>query len=197
VADASASQGTGGLRLVMLGPPGSGKGTQAEILAKKLGVPAISTGEMLRRAVASGSTLGQRVESIMVSGALVDDDTMAEVVRERLARDDAAAGYLLDGYPRTMAQADTLRRILEDSGQALDAVVFIDAPEDELVRRSLARQRADDTEEVVRHRQVVYRQNTAPLIEYYERLGLLRRIDGDRTIDEVNVGIQAALGVNG
>ena len=193
MADASAS----GMRLVMLGPPGSGKGTQAEILAEALGIPAISTGEMLRRAVASGSELGRRVESIMNSGSLVDDDTMAEVVRERLARDDARAGYMLDGYPRTLAQADTLAGILESSATALDAVVFIDVPEEELVRRSLARQRADDTEEVVRRRQEVYRQNTSPLIEYYDRLGLLRRIDGDRTIEEVNQGIRGALGVNG
>ena len=185
-----------GLRLVMLGPPGSGKGTQAEILAEKLGLPAISTGEMLRRAVASGSELGQRVQSIMSSGALVDDDTMAEVVRERLGREDAAAGYLLDGYPRTLAQADTLAGILDAGNVALDAVVFIDVPEDELVRRSLLRQREDDTEEVVRRRQEVYRQSTAPLIEYYDRLGLLRRIDGDRTIEDVNAGIREALGVS-
>ena len=193
MADASASR----MRLVMLGPPGSGKGTQAEILAEALGIPAISTGEMLRRAVASGSELGQRVESIMNSGSLVDDATMAEVVRERLARDDARSGYMLDGYPRTLAQADTLAGILEGSETALDAVVFIDVPEEELVRRSLARQRADDTEEIVRRRQEVYRQNTAPLIEYYDRLGLLRRIDGDRTIEDVNQGIREALGVNG
>ena len=185
-----------GLRLVMLGPPGSGKGTQAEILAERLGIPAISTGEMLRRAVASGSELGRRVESIMASGSLVDDDTMAEVVRERLSRDDAAAGYMLDGYPRTLAQADTLASILAEGGESLDAVVFVDAPEEELVRRALARQRADDTEEVVRHRQEVYRRKTAPLIEYYERLGLLRRVDGDRTIEEVNAGILEVLGAN-
>ena len=190
-----AGANTSGLRLVMLGPPGSGKGTQAKILAEKLGVPAISTGRMLRRAVESGSELGQRVEAIVASGALVDDDTMAEVVRERLARDDAAAGYLLDGYPRTQAQADMLTRILADSGSALDAVVLIEVPEDELVRRSLARQRADDTEEIVRHRQGVYREKTAPLIEYYESLGLLRRIDGDSSIEDVNASICAALGV--
>ncbi len=196
MADASARPANG-LRLVMLGPPGSGKGTQAEILAERLGIPAISTGEMLRRAVDSGSALGQRVESIMASGALVDDETMAEVVRERLSRDDASDGYLLDGYPRTLEQADTLAGILEDSSSALDAVIFVDAPEDELVRRALARQRADDTEQVVRHRQEVYREKTAPLIEYYEGLGLLRRVDGDRSIEEVNVGIREALGVSG
>lgn len=182
-------------RLVLLGPPGSGKGTQAEILSRKLGVPAISTGRMLRRAVTSGSELGKRIESILESGALVDDETMAAVVRERLSRDDAADGYLLDGYPRTLEQADTLGRILADGDSALDGVIFIDAPEEELVRRALDRQRADDTEEIVRHRQEVYREKTAPLIGYYRELGLLRRIDGDRTIEEVSAGIFEALGV--
>jgi adenylate kinase len=179
----------------MLGPPGSGKGTQAEILAEQLGVPAISTGEMLRRAVAGGSALGQRVESIMASGALVDDETMADVVRERLAREDAGEGYLLDGYPRTLAQADTLARILGERETALDAVVLIDVPEDELVRRALERRRQDDTEDVIRRRLAVYHEKTEPLIGYYERLGLLLRIDGDRTIAEVSVGIREALEV--
>ena len=194
MAAASAIPG-GGLRLVMLGPPGSGKGTQAGLLSDELGMPAISTGEMLRRAVASGSTLGRRVESIMVTGALVDDDTMAEVVGERLAREDALNGHLLDGYPRTLAQADTLARILEERGSPLDAVVLIEVPEDELVRRTLARQREDDTEEVVRRRLEVYHEKTEPLIEYYERLGLLRRVDGDRTIAEVHASLREALEV--
>ncbi len=194
MADASANP-SAGLRLVMLGPPGSGKGTQAAILADALGMPAISTGEMLRRAVVSGTTLGRRVESIMTSGVLVDDATMAEVMRERLARDDAGAGYVLDGYPRTLAQADTLGRLLEECDESLDAVVLIEVPEDELVRRTLARQREDDTEQVVRRRLEVYREKTEPLIEYYERLGLLRRIDGDRAIVQVSVGIHEALEV--
>ena len=196
MADASASLESSGLRLVLLGPRGSGKGTQAEILAKELGVPAISTGEMLRRAVATGSELGRRVTSMMSSGVLVDDATMAEVVRERLAREDAGVGYLLDGYPRTLAQAGTLGRILDESDKSLDAVVLIDVPEDELVRRTLARQREDDTEEVVRRRLEIYGEKTAPLIEYYERLGLLCRVDGDRSIAEVGAGIREALEVN-
>ena len=197
MADASGKPAGGGLRLVMMGAPGSGKGTQAEILARDLEVPAISTGEMLRRAVASGSELGQRVEAIMASGSLVDDDTMAAVVRERLSRDDAANGYLLDGYPRTQDQADTLAAILGESGHDLDGAVQIDVPEDELVRRILSRRRADDTEEVVRHRLQVYRQKTEPLIEYYERLGLLRRVDGHLSIEEVHRGIRQVLGVAG
>jgi adenylate kinase len=180
----------------MLGPPGSGKGTQAEILAERLGVPAISTGEMLRRAVASGSDLGRRIESIMNSGVLVDDATMAEVVRERLSRDDVRGGYLLDGYPRTLAQAGTLGRILDESGTSLDAVVLINVPEEELVKRALARQREDDTEEIVRRRLEVYREKTAPLIEYYGRLGLLCRVDGDLSIAEVSEGIREALEVS-
>ncbi len=195
MADASASSAGRGLRLVLLGPPGSGKGTQAAILAEHLGVPAISTGKMLRRAVDSGTELGRRVESIMSRGVLVDDATMAEVVRERLARDDAASGYLLDGYPRTLAQAGTLGRILDESGQVLDAVVLIDVPEDVLVQRTLARQRADDTEDVVRRRLEVYREKTEPLIEYYRGLGLLRPVDGDRSIADVSAGIRKALEV--
>lgn len=182
-----------GLRLVMLGPPGSGKGTQAEVLAERLGVPAISTGEMLRRAVTSGSELGRRVESIMKSGVLVDDATMADVVRERLGREDAGTGYLLDGYPRTLAQAGTLGRILDENDSSLNGVVMIDVPEDELVRRALARQREDDTEEVIRRRLEVYREKTEPLIEYYQGLGLLRPVDGNRSIAEVSEGIREAL----
>ena len=182
-----------GLRLVMLGPPGSGKGTQAEVLAERLGVPAISTGEMLRRAVTSGSELGRRVESIMKSGVLVDDATMADVVRERLGREDAGTGYLLDGYPRTLAQAGTLGRILDENDSSLNGVVMIDVPEDELVRRALLRQREDDTEEVIRRRLEVYREKTEPLIEYYQGLGLLRPVDGNRSIAEVSEGIREAL----
>ncbi len=183
----------GGRNLVFLGPPGSGKGTQAEILAAELGVPAISTGEMLRGAVAGGTDLGRRVEGIMNSGALVDDDTMAQVVRERLARSDAHDGFVLDGYPRTLPQAETLAGILGAEGDALDAVVLIDAPEEELVDRALARQRADDKAEVVRERLRVYRQKTEPLVGYYERLGLLRRVDGLGSVDGVSSRILEAI----
>ncbi len=182
-----------GRNLVFLGPPGSGKGTQAEILGKKLGVPAISTGEMLREAVAGGTELGKKVEGIMNSGALVDDDTMAEVVRERLERPDSRRGFVLDGYPRTLPQAETLAGILAGEGHALDAVVLIDAPEEELVDRALARRRADDKAEVVRERLRVYRQKTEPLVGYYEGLGLLRRVDGLGSIDAVSSRILGAI----
>jgi adenylate kinase len=184
-----------GLRLILLGPPNSGKGTQAQEIARRLGVPAISTGDMLRRAVAEGSELGQRVESILNSGALVDDDTMAELVRDRLSRDDAAGGFLLDGYPRTRGQAETLDAILDERGEQLAAAVLIEVPEDVLVARALGRGRADDSEEVMRQRLRVYREQTAPLIGYYKKLGLLETIDGNRPIAEVTHRIFAALGV--
>jgi len=186
-----------GARIVLLGPPGAGKGTQAQLLAQRVGVPAISTGDMLRAAVAAGSELGRRVDGVMASGGLVDDALMAEVVRERLAQPDAARGYLLDGYPRTLPQAETLSGILGDAGQALDAVLLIDVPEDELVRRSLLRGRGDDTEEVIRQRQRVYREKTEPLIGYYRERGLLREIDGNVSVEEVTSRMYTALGVEG
>ena len=142
-----AASSSSALRIVLLGPPGSGKGTQAGTVAESLGVSAISTGEMLREAVAAGSPLGLRVNEIMAAGELVDDETMADVVRERLAAEDAQKGFVLDGYPRTLSQAATLQEILDRSGKRLDAVVQIDVPESELVNRVLGRHRADDTEE--------------------------------------------------
>jgi adenylate kinase len=178
----------------MLGAPGSGKGTQADFLAESLGVPAISTGAMLRDAVALGSSLGGKVESIMASGGLVDDELMGEVVRERLGRSDAADGFLLDGYPRTTGQAETLDRILEDSGVELDAVVLLEVPESVLVQRAVARQRADDREEVVRERLRVYREKTEPLVAHYERRNLLRKVDGERSMPAVTGAIMQALG---
>lgn len=183
-------------KIVLLGPPGAGKGTQAALLAAQLGVPAISTGDMLRQAVAEGSELGLKVKGIMDSGALVDDATMAEVVKDRLAKADASEGYLLDGYPRTLPQAETLAGILREAGQELDAVLSVEVPEEELVRRSVARNRgADDREEVVRERQRVYREKTEPLIEYYRERNLLRVIDGNRLVEEVTRQMLDSLGV--
>lgn len=187
----------GGHRIVFLGPPNSGKGTQAVRLAEKLGIPAISTGDMLRAAVASGSRLGARVKDVLASGRLVDDELMAEVIRDRLAGDDAAAGFLLDGYPRTLPQVETLEQILDERGDQLDHVVLIDAPTDVLVERALGRGREDDREEVIRERLDVYRRQTEPLVGVYGERGLLRRIDGDRSIAEVEREILTVVGGRG
>ncbi len=195
-AASATSADTGGARVVLLGPPGAGKGTQAQVLCQHLGVPAISTGDMLREAVTGGTELGKRVDGIMASGALVDDATMAEVVRERLAKQDAARGFLLDGYPRTLPQAETLRGILEEASRLLDSVLLIEVPEDELVRRALLRGRADDKEQVVRERLRVYREKTEPLIGYYRERGLLREIDGNRTMEEVTAQMLGLFGVS-
>jgi adenylate kinase len=186
VADAASQHGD---RVVLLGPPGAGKGTQGILLSQHLGIPAISTGDMLREAVAEGSSLGNKVQGIMASGALVDDALMADVVRDRLAKADAGRGFLLDGYPRTLPQAETLAGILRDAGRKLDAVLLVDVPEDELVRRALLRGRADDQESVIRERLRVYREKTAPLIGYYRQLGLLREIDGNRPVEDVTAEI--------
>jgi len=181
------------MRALLLGAPGCGKGTQAERLSDALDIPAISTGEMLRQAVSDGSALGRKVEGIMAAGELVGDELMAEVVAGRLAKPDAGTGFLLDGYPRTLGQAETLDRLLGGKGWRLDRVIVFDVPEAELVRRALGRQRADDTEEVIRERLRVYREKTEPLIEHYATRGILVRVDGDRPIDEVTNAVRAAL----
>jgi len=183
-----------GKRIVFLGPPNSGKGTQAGRLAAALGIPAISTGEMLRAAVVAGSTLGQQVARIMAKGWLVSDELMADVVRERLGKADVDHGFLLDGYPRTGSQVQTLEEIVAAAGRPVDHVVLIDAPEEVLIARALGRGREDDREAVIRERLVEYDEKTAPLIEHYERLGVLRRVDGNQTIEQVQQSVLEAVG---
>ena len=180
-------------RIVLLGPPGSGKGTQAALLAESLGVPAISTGEMLRAAVENGSELGAAVRGVISAGELVGDELMAEVVRERLANDDAQHGFLLDGYPRTASQALTLDEILKRLSVGLDHVLFIDAPEPVLVARALGRHRADDVPEVIEERLRVYRDKTQPLVDEYRQRGLLREIEGDDSVEGVASSIHRAI----
>jgi len=179
--------------VVLLGPPSSGKGTQAEILAEHLGVPHISTGDMLREARDAGTELGERVESILSAGELVDDDTMADLVAERLSRRDAQQGFLLDGYPRTLRQVRDLEGLLGSSD--VDAVLFIDVPEEALVERGLGRGREDDTEEVIRKRIAVYREQTEPLVEHYGNSGVLETVDGNRPIEDVTAEILESLGL--
>ncbi|HEX9799625.1 MAG TPA: adenylate kinase [Thermoanaerobaculia bacterium] len=182
-----------GVRAVLLGAPGCGKGTQAGRLESALAVPAISTGELLRQAIAAGTSLGERVAATVSSGQLVSDELMAEVVRERVGAEDARRGFVLDGYPRTTTQALTLDRLLAESGAHLDAVVFLDVPKEVLVRRALARRREDDQEPVIRRRLALYGEKTAPLVEHYRERGLLHRIDGDREVNEVTQSILSVL----
>jgi adenylate kinase len=183
------------MRLVFLGAPGCGKGTQAARLSERLGVPAVSTGEMLRNAVTAESELGRRVAEIMSSGDLVDDVTMTAVVAERLSRNDARAGFILDGYPRTLAQVEALDRILADRNERLDAVVLLEVPEEELIRRALARRREDDADDVIRTRLDVYSEKTEPLVRCYADRGLLHRVDGDRPVEAVTDAIATVLAV--
>ncbi len=180
-----------GVRIVLLGPPGSGKGTQGVRVARRLGVPAVSTGELLRRAIAAGSPLGKRVETIVARGGLVDDDTMLELVRIRLSADDAVHGVVLDGHPRTVPQAEQLDALLAADARRLDAAVSICVPEAALVQRLAARGRNDDRPEIIRERLRVYRESTAPLIAYYRRRRLLHEVDGDGAVETVTAAILA------
>ena len=191
------------MRVVLLGPPGAGKGTQAQIIAKELSVPAISTGDIFRANVSGQTELGQQAKAYMDAGDLVPDEITVAMVTERLAEADAVDGFLLDGFPRTIAQAEQLRDSLADMGHALDRCLELVVDEDELVRRLSGRrmlvdgewvQRGDDKPETVRHRLQVYREQTAPLSGFYEQAGLLARIDAIGEIDEVTGRALAALG---
>jgi adenylate kinase len=213
------------MRLVLLGAPGSGKGTQAQRMQTRHGVPQVSTGDLLREAVAAGTPLGCAAKVVMDAGQLVADDIMLGIIRERLARPDAARGFILDGFPRTIAQADGLAGQLVDLGVSLDAVVLLEIDPEILLRRMAGRrscrrcgrvfhvetnpprpgdrctdggahdlfQRPDDNEETVRQRLAVYALRTQPLIEYYAKKGMLRRIDANGTLDEVDARLEAVL----
>ncbi len=177
------------MRLVLLGPPGAGKGTQAERLAEDLGVPHISTGDLFRAHVEAGSELGREAQQFMDQGQLVPDRVVNRMVAERLGAQDTAPGFLLDGYPRTLAQGEVLEAELAGRGAPLQAVLRLVVPEEELVRRILARAeqegRADDTEDVLRKRLAVYHEETEPLEAFYRQRGLLLDVDGIGSVDEI------------
>lgn len=184
------------MRIVFMGPAGAGKGTQAARLAQAVAVPHISTGDMLRAAAASGSEFGRRVKAIFDAGQLVSDEVMEGVVAERVTAQDCARGFLLDGYPRTLPQAFFLGGVLAGTSRRIDHVVLIDVPRDELLRRMLARGRSDDTQAAIELRLNEYEQKTRPLTDFYESRGLLRRIDGVGTMDEVYARLAAAVGAS-
>jgi adenylate kinase len=212
------------LNLILLGPPGAGKGTQAARLTADFGLPHIATGEILRAAVAEGSELGKAAEEYMKEGKLVPDEIIIGVILERVEADDARDGFLLDGFPRTIAQADALDEELKKLDRRLTAALLIEVSDDEVVRRLAGRrqcvkaghlyhvefdppkhdevcdqdgsrliQRDDDQEATIRKRLEVYHEQTAPLVDYYEQRGLLRRFDGARPADEVHDHIRATL----
>jgi adenylate kinase len=204
------------MRFILLGPPGAGKGTQAKLLVERYGIPQISTGDILREAVRNETALGLEAKGFMDRGGLVPDAVVVGIIRERTAREDCRRGYILDGFPRTIPQAEALGTMMKQAGTALDAVVSITVADEELVKRLTGRLscltcgamfhetakppkkegicdacgatlvvRKDDTLETVQNRLKVYRDQTAPLIEYYTKAGLLREIDGLGSIDDI------------
>ena len=204
--------------LVLFGPPGAGKGTQAVRIREQLAVPQISTGDMMRAARREGTPLGKKFDEYMAAGKLVPDELVLELMKERLSRPDAAKGAIFDGFPRTVAQAEALDALLADMGRKIDAVVVLDVPVENIVERVTGRrtdpasgqvyhvrynpppaglevvQRKDDTEEVVRKRFEEYEANTKPVLPHYDARGLVKRVDGVGSLDEVTERIRAALG---
>ncbi|MDR6863936.1 adenylate kinase [Phycicoccus sp. 3266] len=185
------------MRLIILGPPGAGKGTQAAKIAAEFGIPAISTGDIFRANIKNETPLGLQVKEVLASGGYVTDEITNAIVRDRLFEPDAEQGFLLDGYPRTAPQVDALDAILAEHDHRLEAVLELTVDEDAVVQRLLKRAeeqgRDDDSEEVIRERQAIYRRETAPLTEVYSARGLLVQVDGMGSVDEVFERITAAL----
>ena len=183
--------------LLVLGPQGSGKGTQATRIAADYGIPHVATGDMFRAAIAARSELGSQVDAILAGGELVPDDLTVALIRDRLSRDDAARGFVLDGFPRNLAQADALDAMLRDEGRSLDAILFFDLADDIATERVLGRAshegRPDDAPDVIRRRLEIYHEQTAPVVERYRTTGKLVPLHADRSIDAVFAEIQEAL----
>ncbi len=186
------------MNVILLGPPGCGKGTQGNLLARELGAPRVSTGDLLRAAVKDGTPLGKRAQSYMDKGLLVPDEVVLGLIEEVLASPEARAGILMDGFPRTTAQADAVATLLQKRGTQVDAVVSLDVPDDELVTRMQGRAaqegRSDDQPDAFRRRLAVYREQTAPLIDYYRQRGKLKEVPGVGTVEEIARRVREALG---
>jgi adenylate kinase len=180
------------VRLLFIGPPGAGKGTQAGKVAARLGIPHVSTGDMFRDHVARGTELGEKVGAIMAAGDYVPDEVTVAMLKERISRDDAEDGFILDGFPRTEAQVESLDRLLGEDG--LDKVVVFDVDEDELTERLLSRGRDDDSEDTIRNRFKIYLDQTQPLIDIYASRSVTVHVDGIGEIDEVTDRILSKLG---
>lgn len=190
------------MRLILLGPPGAGKGTQAKFLVESYGIPQLSTGDILRSAIAAKTPMGLAAKEIMDRGDLVPDDVVNGIISERLDADDCKNGFVLDGFPRTIPQAEALDEMLEEKGMSLDAVVEITADSDVLVQRIINRAkenaassgaRSDDNVEVVRNRLAVYRELTEPLVGYYRAQGLVKSVDGMQSVEQVTASIRNAV----
>jgi len=185
------------MRIVLLGPPGSGKGTQAALLVEELGLPHVSTGSLLRNAAKRGTELGLQAKAITDKGELVPDEIMSDMIEERLGRDDVANGFILDGYPRNVSQANSLDVMLERLGQPADEAIHIDINPEQVIKRIAKRAkeegRADDTEETVRNRMRVYAEQTAPVADYYAERGLLTRVLGEGSVEEISQRILSVL----
>lgn len=189
------------MNIILLGPPGAGKGTQAKILEEQHGVVQLSTGDMLRAAVASGSEMGQQAKAVMDAGKLMPDDIMVEIISARIAEPDCVRGFILDGFPRTTAQADALDKMLENKGLplehvieiAVDDAVLIDRINTRVAETPEAERRDDDNAETLKHRLEVYHEQTAPILPYYESRGMLKKVDGMLSIHEVSKQIEAII----
>ncbi|MEM6251447.1 MAG: adenylate kinase [Cyanobacteria bacterium P01_D01_bin.156] len=181
------------MRVIFLGPPGAGKGTQAAVLSEGAGVPHISTGDILRSAVAAKTDLGQKAASYMDAGELVPDDLILDLIRGRLNQDDALDGWILDGFPRNVIQAEFLDKLLVEIEQPCECVLNLEVPDDTLVTRLLARGRKDDSESVIRNRLEVYRQQTEPLIEFYKKRQQLVSVNGHQSMDAVTSDLEQVL----
>ncbi|MFJ4222777.1 adenylate kinase [Microbacterium sp. NPDC089695] len=192
---------TASARLLIVGPQGSGKGTQGVRIAESYGIPVVSTGDMFRANIKEGTDLGQQVTAILDKGDLVPDALTGEIVRDRLSQDDAVNGFLLDGYPRNTAQVAHLEEFLAGRGESLDAVILLDVPREESIARLKLRAaeqgRSDDTDAAIAHRLDIYEHETAPILEVYGERGIVDRIDGVGTLDEITERVFAALTARG